>query len=246
MPEGNEPNATPAAQPQAGQQPTINTTNTPLPTDTATTPTTPTTETPAASGEGASQQSPEVANPAAQRAAQEAARYRTELREAQKRIADFEAAQKAADEAQLSELEKAQRRIAEFQQREAQTTLDTQQRITRAEVRAEAARIGLNPQLAARIVDYAAIEYGEDGDPTNIAQLLSEAINAYGLQPQPANSAPATPSAPNVGATNPARQSGPLTITPSQYGDPAFKQAYMRDYGEDLLSAMNKGKVKIV
>lgn len=248
----NEPNATPAASVAAGQQPTNGTNGTPT-TDTAST----LTGQPAASqsdtgaSNTATETPPEVTNPAAQKAAQEAARYRTELREAQKRIADFEAAQKAAEDAKLSELERAQKAAAEAQAAKDQAILDAQERITRAEVRAEAARIGLNPQLAARIVDYAAITYDDSGDPTNIAQLLSDAINAYGLHPQPAGANALTQNAPvqapqNVGATNPARPSGPVTISASQYSDPAFRSAYMRDYGEDILTAMNKGKVKLV
>lgn len=245
-PNGQPTNGTPAAPDPAGQQPTN---GDPNPTTTTTTNPTPATppETPAAP-EG--QQAPaEVQNPAAQKAAQEAARYRAELREAQKRIADFEAAQKAAEDAKLSELERAQKTAAEAQAAKDQAILDAQERITRAEVRAEAARIGLNPQLAARIVDYAAITYDESGDPTNIADLLASAINTYGLNAQPAGTsaptnAPAAP--PQVGATNPTRPSGPITITASQYSDPAFRSQYMRDYGEDVLTAMNKGKVKLV
>lgn len=244
MPAENEPTLAPAAPGAAGQQPTPHSTDPNIVTTSTTDPAS--TQTPAAPGANDQPTPPEVTNPAAQKAAQEAARYRAELREAQKRIAEFEAAHKAAEDAKLSETERLQKQLAEAQAREAQQTLATQERITRAEVRAEAMRLGLNPQLAARLVDYAAITFDEaTGDPTNIAQLLGEAINAYGLQPQPATTPPA-PAAPQVGATNPARQAGPVTITASQYSDPAFRTQYMRDYGEDILTAMNKGKVKLV
>lgn len=199
------------------------------------------------------QQQGEILNPAAKAAADEAARYRTQLRDAQKRIADFESAQQAADLAKLSETERLQKQLADAQAREAQQTLAAQERITRAEVRAEATRMGINPQLAARIVDYAAIEYDDSGDPTNIGDLLGAAISAYGLNPQPAAgaaqataAAQAAALAQQVGATNAQRANGPLVINATQYSDPAFRTQFMRDYGEDILTALTKGRAKLV
>ncbi len=236
MPE-NEPNGTPAASDPAGQQPT--TTNgtadtTQQPTDAQ------------ASGQQPSDgQQPDVQNPAAQKASQEAARYRAELRDAQKRLAEFEAAKKAADEADMSELEKAQRRISEYQAAESQWTLERQQwRIAQA-VQMHAARLSIvDVDAAGKLLDTSALDYDENGQPTNAEALLTAMLEQRpwlrGTQSTPA------PQAPNVGATNPPRQTGPITITPSQYSDPAFKAQYMRDYGEDLLAAINKGKVKIV
>ena len=134
-----------------------------------------------ASTAGEQNAQPEIRNPEAYKAAQEAAKWRTQARELEKVVAEFQAAQKAAEEAQLSELEKAQRRIAEYEQERTQVTLQAQERVTRAEVRSEASRLGINPQLAARIVDYAAIEYDENGDPTNIPALLQQAAQDYGI-----------------------------------------------------------------
>lgn len=238
MPE-NEPNGTPAASDAAGQRPTDGTQPTVPAND-------PASQTPAADGTTQDQQS--VRDEEAKLRSEEAARYRNELRAAQKRIAEIEAERaaekKAAEEANLSELEKAQRRISEYEAKESQATLQAQERITRAEVRAAAAAMGLNPQLAARVVDYASITYDDNGDPTNVADLLKAAIAEYGLNATPAASA--QPQAPAVGPTNPPRQTGPLTISATQYSDPTFRAQYMRDYGEDLLAAMNKGKVKLV
>lgn len=241
MPDGNEPTGTPAASDPAGQQPTTNGTDT--------------TNQQPTNGEAASGQQPidgqqpaatDVQNPAAQKAAQEAARYRTELRDAQKRLAEYEAAQRAAEEAQMSELEKAQRRLSEYQAQEAQWTLERQQWRLAQAVQMHAARLGIvDVDAAGKLLDTSALEYDENGQPTNTETLLTAMLE---LRPwlRGAQSTPAMPQAPAVGATNPTRQAGPITITPSQYSDPAFKAQYMRDYGEDLLSAMNKGKVKIV
>ncbi len=236
----NMPNGAPAAPDPAGQQPTS---GDPAPQPTQP-PTTPASGEPAGEPAGEPQQ-PEVQNPAAQAAAAEAARYRTQLRDAQKRIADFESAQQAADLAKLSETERLQKQLADAQAASAQQTLAAQERIIRAEVRAEAVRLGVNPQLAARIVDYAAIEYDDSGDPKNISDLLGAAINAYGLNPQPA-AASAAPQAPQVGATNPQRANGPLLINATQYSDPAFRKQFVAQYGEDILTALNKGRAKLV
>ncbi len=248
-----EPNGTPAATVAAGQQPTMNDTTT---TDPQQPPTAAADN--AASGQQLAdgQQQPEVVNPAAQKAAQEAARYRTELRALQARVAEYEAAQRAAEEAQMSELEKAQKRLAEYEAEKAQTTLQAQERITRAEVRAAATAMGLNPQLAARIVDYAAIEYDENGDPTNVAQLLAAAVKEYGLMPaasasggMPAGNAPTDANAQlaaQLGATNPTRQNGPITVTANQYMDKAFKADFKNRYGMELDTAVLRGKAQIV
>lgn len=190
MPE-NEPTGAPAASGAAGQQPTTgdltNVTNDPASTLNGQ---------PAASQGDTGASTADVANPAAQKAAQEAAQYRTRLREAEKVIAEFQAEKKAREEADLSELEKAQRRLSEYEQERAQLTLQAQERITRAEVRAEATRLGMNPQLAARIVDYAAIEYDEQGDPTNVSALLQQAAADYGLTPNAASAIPGAPATP--------------------------------------------------
>lgn len=245
MPDGNEPTGTPAASDPAGQQPTTNGTDT--------------TNQQPTNGDAASGQQPidgqqsaatDVQNPAAQKAAQEAARYRTELRDAQKRLAEYEAAQRAAEEAQMSELEKAQRKLADYQAAEAQWTLERQQWRLAQAVQMHAARLGIvDVDAAGKLLDTSALEYDENGVPTNTETLLTAMLEQRpwlrGNTQQPATPAGA-PQAPQIGATNAPRQSGPLTITPSQYSDTAFRAQYMRDYGEDILAAINKGKVKIV
>lgn len=242
MPDGNEPTGTPAASDPAGQQPTTNGTDT-------------TNQQP--TGDAASGQQPidgqqsaatDVQNPAAQKAAQEAARYRTELRDAQKRLAEYEAAQRAAEEAQMSELEKAQRKLADYQAAEAQWTLERQQWRLAQAVQMHATRLGIvDVDAAGKLLDTAALEYDENGAPTNTEALLTAMLEQRPwLRGNAAQQQQQQSQAPQIGATNAPRQSGPLTITPSQYSDTAFRAQYVRDYGEDILAAINKGKVKIV
>ena len=241
MPDGNEPTGTPAASDPAGQQPT-NDPQQPV-TGQPTTDNAASGQQPASDGQN---QPADVQNPAAQKAAQEAARYRTELREAQKRLAEYEAAQKAAEDAQLSELERTQKRLAEYQAAEAQWTLERQQWRLAQAVQMHAARLGIvDVDAAGKLLDTSALEYDENGQPTNAEALLTAM-----LEQRPwlrgAQSTQVTRQAPDIGVTNAARQTGPITITPSQYSDPTFRAQYVRDYGEDVLTAINKGKVKIV
>lgn len=190
----------------------------------------------------------DIQNPAAQKASQEAAKYRAELRAAQQRLAEYEAAQRAAEEAQLTELEKANRRLAEYQTQEAQWQMERQQWRLQQAVQTHAARLGIiDLDAAAKLLDTSELEYDEQsGAPTNVEALLTAMLDRRPWLRGTQQQTQATPAAPNVGATNPARPSGPLTITPSQYSDPAFRTQYMRDFGEDILAAVTKGKVKIV
>lgn len=258
MPE-QEPNGMPAATDTAGQQPTNNGTNV----NPASDPIAQGQNPPAADGmqgDGQQAQAPDVQNPAAQKAAQEAARYRTELREAQRQIAEFQAEKQAAEDAKLTETERLQKQVADFQAKEAQQTLEWQERLVRAEVKAAASALGLNPALAARIVDYAAIEYDERGDPTNVPTLLQAAIKDYGLSVTPAASTPqqsdapanTTPLDPNaalaarLGATNPTRQTGPVPVTANQYMDKAFQADFKNRYGISIQDAVLRGKATLV
>lgn len=256
MPE-TEPNGTPAATEAAGQQPTSANTSTSTSATDATS-----AQASATQGTDQSQQSQQsqsqesVQNPEAKRYADEAAKYRKDLRDAQKRLAELEAKEKAAEEAKLSETDRLKKQLAEAQQREAQTRLTYRERVLNAEIRAAAREAGVNPALAARLVDLSQVEDDEEGNPKNIADLLTKAIAEYGITPTGAASANPNPNAQKqqqtaaaaaaMGATNAQRAMGPLTITANQYLDPAFKAEFLKTHGTDLLRAVNAGKVKIV
>lgn len=256
----NEPNAPPAAGADAaGQQPTTTqasaTTST---TDAATS----TTQASATQGSEPQQQSQsqsqeQVANPEAKRYAEEAAKYRKDLRDAQKRLAELEAKEKAAEDAKLSREQLLEKKLAEAQNTIAQTKLTFRERVLNAEIRAAARDAGVNPALAARLVDLAQVEDDEEGNPKNIADLLTKAIAEYGITPASVANA-ASGAAVNqrqaqtaaagqaMGATNAQRAAGPLAITANQYLDAAFKAEFLKTHGTDLLKAVNAGKVKII
>ena len=134
-----------------------------------------------------------------------------------KRLAELEAAEQQRAEAALSEKERYEKKIADLQAQVAEQTRSSQERVIRSDIRSAADKLGVKPELAYRLLDYAAITFNDDGDPTNISDLLKAAMEEYGLTPQ--SSAPAAtggngqqqqqPSnpVPQTGATNPPRGS---------------------------------------
>lgn len=157
-----------------------------------------------------------------------------------KRMAELEEAQRKAEEAKLSETEKLQKRLSDLQTAQVEKDRKAQERVIRAEVRAQAAGVGIAAELAGKLIDYAEIEFDDDGEPRNIGALLQQLLKQY---PQLAASAAASSSAAaatgkpaaapqptSVGATpaNPARSgagSGVITeefvrsLTPQQYAN---------------------------
>ena len=162
----------------------------------------------------------EQALDALKKAREDAAKRRVDDKE----LADLRAFKQQADEANLSADEKRDRALAEAQQRAADAETRAQGIAIRAETRSVARELGINPELALKLLDATEIEFNDDGDPTNIGKLLAAVVEKYGLpttatatatataapgapgQPgqQPASS---TAAAPAMGATNPPRGS---------------------------------------
>ena len=136
-----------------------------------------------------------------------------------KRLAELEAAEQQRADAALSEKERYDKKIAELQAQVAEQQRQTQERVIRSDIRSAADKLGVKPELAYRLLDYAAITFNDDGDPTNISDLLKTAMEEYGLTPQ--SQQPAATGAlngntgqqqrpsgiPQTGATNPPRGS---------------------------------------
>ena len=263
MPE-NEPTTTPAAQSgQAGQQPVTGAST--ATTATQTSQTAPSTSTSAQGQPAASQSDPEaqaqqtVTNPEAQKYAAEAAANRKALREAEKRIAEYEAAQKAADDAKLSEVERASKRAAEAERQLADRTRAFQERIISSDIQLNAAKLGIiDPDAAAKLLDWSGLEYDEDGLPTNAAALLEQLLvskpylrgasaNAGApVAQQLAQASQQTPAQAQIAPTNAARTTGPVGITPDQYLSKEYRADFRKQYGQDLTQAVTQGKVKII
>ncbi len=146
------------------------------------------------------------------KAREEAKRARVDA----KRLAELEAAEQQRQDAALSEKERYEKKLADYQEKLNAALLEKQETLLRFEVRLAAQQLGLNPELARRILDTAAIEYSEAGDPANVVELLTKAALDYGLAVQtPLASGAAAASqqqqipaqqqaaaAPQIGATN--------------------------------------------
>lgn len=206
-----------------------------------------------------------VANPEAKKYADEAAKTRTELKAAQKRLAELEAAEQKRKDAELTDLQRAQKAAQDAEARLADLTRASRERIIRAEVRVQAASVGIKPELAARLIDTSEIpaEADDDGMAKEIGKLLARLAKDNpelvtkpnggqqggqgGQQPngQQANGGQ-NGGTPNPGATAPERQQGAITITANQYLDKKFGDEFKTRYGMSVLDAVTRGKAQIV
>lgn len=150
------------------------------------------------------------------KAREQAAKARVESRE----LAELRAYKAQQEDAKLSQDQRRDKELAAAQERAAAAELKAQQTAIRAEVKNVAGSLGLNTALALRLLDHAALEFNDDGDPTNVALLLAIAVEEYGLgavAPGALNGATGTngkaaerPQPTSIGATpaNPARADG--------------------------------------
>jgi hypothetical protein len=81
-----------------------------------------------------------------------------------------------AESAKLSELEKATQEHAKLQEEHAQATTELQRLRVERVVDREAARLGIDPDDAARLIDWSDLEYDNDGKPKNAGKLLEALV----------------------------------------------------------------------
>lgn len=131
-----------------------------------------------------------------------------------KRLAELEKREQERADADLSDKERYDKERAQWQAEKAELERQRQETAIRADVKLAAQELGIKPELAKRLLDYNAIEFDEDGDPTNIGKLLANAVEellpagAPSAQPSPQQQPSSdTPAAPAMGATNPPRGS---------------------------------------
>lgn len=154
----------------------------------------------------------------------EAAQYRTRLRELEQKV-------KAHEDEKLNETEKLQKKLSELEREAAEKARALQERTTEYEVKLKAANLGIiDPEAAWRLLDTAAIDFNEEGKPTNIEPLLKELIKN---KPYLAQST-------QYAATNPARSSvSQTTFTRSQLRDPKF----FAEHRDEIMRAMQEGRI---
>lgn len=111
----------------------------------------------------------------------------------------------------LSEKEKLEKKLSELQLQHDTTTRQAQERIINYEVRLQAAQMGIvDPDAAAKLLDWSEIEYEDNGSPTNVQELLNALVKAKPyLKAQQGRQATTS-----GGATNPPRSTTSSTTLP--------------------------------
>jgi predicted RNase H-like nuclease (RuvC/YqgF family) len=85
-----------------------------------------------------------------------------------------EAAEKAKTEAEMSESERLASRVEELERQLTDREQRAREQSLRLASMTSAQRLGYrNPDIAYRLLDTSAIEFGEDGTPTNVEQMLT-------------------------------------------------------------------------
>lgn len=81
-------------------------------------------------------------------------------------------------EAQKTELQKAQDRAAQLERDAAAATELVQRTLVNSAIVAEAAKRGIDTDIAVAMIDRAALEFGQDGNPTNVASAMDSLLKA--------------------------------------------------------------------
>ena len=138
----------------------------------------------------------------------EASNLRTRLKAAEAKAAEFDKLKADAEAAKLSETERLQKQLADLQKAHETATAQVKAERARAAIQVQAFQNGIDPKLAARLIELSDLEYDDDGQPSNVPALIKTLIKEYPNLVSKA--APAT----SGGATNPARsQSSTEPIT---------------------------------
>lgn len=205
----NEPNGTPAASTDAaGQRPTDGTQPQPQSQTSSTTSEQQPTADSAASGQQPTngQQPEDVRDPVAKARAETEAKYRTQLRAAEKERDALLAEKQQRADADLSAQQRAEKQAAEWQQKHVDLLRVTQERIVRYEIEKQASKINIiDPDAAVKLLDWAQLEYDDEGMPKNAGTLLSTLAKEkpYLVAPKTPVAPPQPPAPTSVGA-NPA------------------------------------------
>lgn len=155
------------------------------------------------------------------RANKEAKDYRIQLEALKKSQAELlkfkeatEAEKLTADEKQERARQTLEQQLADLQKRYDDTSRQSQERIVNYEVRLQAARMGIvDPDVAAKLLDWSEIEYGDNGSPTNVEDLLKGLLDAKPyLKAQQGRIASTS-----GGATNPSRSTTSSSNTAAEY-----------------------------
>ncbi len=142
----------------------------------------------------------------------EAKKLRQEANALRKRLKAYDDAKAEAEQAQLTETERLKKQLADKEVELANVAKAAKADKLNAEVRVQAMSLGFaDPSDAATFMATAAIEYDEQGAPTNVKDLLQALLKAKPYLGGKAAPQPAT----GGGATNPSKSqsSAPVALT---------------------------------
>jgi len=167
----------------------------------------------------------------------EAANLRERLKAADAKAKELDDLKAQLEAANLSDKEKLEKRLAKLQAEHEQAQRQLQERTIHYEVRLQAAAAGVNPKhldKVARLIDWAALEYDDEGQPTNVQALIAALLEDMPelKMPQaasaPTGGPPPKPPAPAVPAMNPGRSTiaPPATSGNTPFVRPSLSEAY--------------------
>lgn len=160
-----------------------------------------------------------------------------------KELEDSIAAQRKAQENELSELDKAKARVTELEQTDAQRAQQVNAKLIKAEVRAVAGQMGFRDLGDAQLADLSEVEIADDGDVKGVKEALEALAKA---KPYLLGGEPSKPPAPNTGGgqgNNPA--SGGAVLTAGEQA--AVQIAQSRGYAVDPEKvAARKAQTRVV
>lgn len=110
---------------------------------------------------------------------EEAKKLRSEAQNLRKRLKGYEDAERTAQEAQMSELDRTKKQYADLQAQHEREVADLRDRIVRYEVERTALSLNIvDPDAAARLIDWSSLEFDEDSTPKNAKKLLEALVKA--------------------------------------------------------------------
>lgn len=145
----------------------------------------------------------------------EAKTHRLEANELKKFKEQVEAEKLSETEKQELARKNLEQQLADAKKQYDDAVIEKQQIRVKHSVQLQAAKLGVDPDVAEKLLDWAAIDYEDDGSPKNISTLLSDLIKTYPyLVKTNGRQAPTT----SGGATNPPRSTtSSAATTPEEY-----------------------------
>lgn len=158
---------------------------------------------------------------------------RTEAASHRVKLNEYEEKARKDAEAQMTEAQRFQSRAADLERELADKTRAHQERSIQYEVQLNAAKLGIiDPDAAAKLLDYSQLEYDADGSPKNAGKLLQDLVKA---KPYLAG----TP--PSGSVANPPRQNTSMTFTQAQIA--AMSPADYQKNRDGIMAAYKEGRV---